>query len=80
MGPRVALSGQPLPPVLPEVAAALAAGRVGPEHVAIVRGSCATIPAAVSADERVRAEREPVLAKLAAPGMRNPADEHPCTY
>jgi hypothetical protein len=32
-----------------------------------------------SVDPQWRATWEPILAKLAAPGMCNPADEHPCT-
>ena len=145
LGPRTTLTGQPLEPLLPELAAAQAAGRIGPEHVAIARKAYAKIPATVSAESRARADRdlallageygpqafqkladhlvavldpdgdfsdrerrarrgarmgrqgadgmssltammtpelratlEPLLAKLAAPGMCNPADEHPC--
>lgn len=145
LGPRTTMTGEPLAPVLPELAAAQAAGRVGPEHVVIARKSIAKIPAAVPALDRERAEAdlamlagefdpetfqqladrlllllnqdgqfsdaerqahrslrlgrqgvdgmstlsgkitpelratlEPILAKLAAPGMCNSADEHPC--
>ncbi|MEB3048854.1 HNH endonuclease signature motif containing protein [Mycolicibacter sp. MYC123] len=145
LGPRTAVSGEPLAPVLPELAAAQAGGRVGPEHVVIARKTMAKIPAAVPAADRERAEAdlavlagqfdpetfqqladrllmllnqdgqfsdaerqahrslrlgrqgtdgmstlsgkitpelratlEPILAKLAAPGMCNSADEHPC--
>lgn len=145
LGPRTALSGEPLAPVLPALAAAQAAGRVGPEHVVIARKAYEKIPAAVPAAERERAESdltllaeefrpetfqrladhlvavldpdgelpdrerlarrwlrlgrqgadgmsslsgritpelratlEPILAKLAAPGMCNAADEDPC--
>lgn len=143
--PRATVTGQVLAPVLPGLAAAQAAGTVGPEQVEIVRKTYAKIPAAVDAQARERAEAdlamlagqfgpvalqrladhlllvldpdgdfsereraarrgvrmgrqlpdgmsrltgtispelraalEPILAKLAAPGMCNPADEHPC--
>ncbi|TXI57350.1 HNH endonuclease signature motif containing protein [Mycolicibacter arupensis] len=145
LGPRAAVTGEPLDPVLPELAAAQAAGQIGPEHVAIARKALAKIPTAVSAAYRQRAARdlavlasqfgpetfqrlaehlvavldpdgdftdrerlarrglrlgrqgidgmsslsghitpelratlEPILAKLAAPGMCNAADEQPC--
>ncbi|WP_067969012.1 HNH endonuclease signature motif containing protein [Mycolicibacter icosiumassiliensis] len=145
LGPRTAVTGEPLEPVLPTLAAAQAAGRVGPEHVVIARKALAKIPTAVAAADRERAEAdlailaqefgpetfarladhlvavlnpdgdftdrerlakrglrlgrqgvdgmsslsgtitpelratlEPILAKLAAPGMCNAADEHPC--
>lgn len=145
LGPRTAVTGEPLEPALPELAAAQAAGQVGPEQVAIARKALAKVPAAVSAAYRQRAERdlavlasqfgpetfqrladhlvavldpdgdfrdqerlarrgvrlggqgpdgmstltgkitpelratlEPILAKLAAPGMCNSADEQPC--
>lgn len=145
LGPRTALTGEPLEPVLPELAAAQAAGRIGPEHVAIARKALAKLPAALSFTDRQRAEAdlallagefgpetfarladhlvavldpdgdftereqlarrgvrlgrqdsagmstlsgritaelratlEPILAKLAAPGRCNAADEHPC--
>ncbi|GFG68545.1 HNH endonuclease signature motif containing protein [Mycolicibacter senuensis] len=146
LGPRTAITGEPLEPVLPGLAAAQAAGQVGPEQVAIARKAMDKIPARVAAADRERAERdlaqlatlfapesfqrlavhliasldqdgdepddrqrqaqrglrlgpqrpdglsslsgtispelratlEPVLAKLAAPGMCNAADEKPC--
>lgn len=145
LGPRVTTTGQPLPPVLPSLAAAQAAGSVGAEHVEIARKAYAKIPEVVAEPDRARAEAglaqlandygpqtfrkladhlvavldpdgdftdrermahrgirlghqnpdgmsalngritpelratlEPLLAKLAAPGMCNPADERPC--
>jgi hypothetical protein len=145
LGPRTAVTGEPLEPLLPELSAAQAAGRIGPEHVTIARKAYDKIPAGVDAAEREHAERdlallagefapetfqrladhlvavldldgdlpdrerqshrglrlgrqgmdglstlsgkitpelratlEPILAKLAAPGMCNAADEHPC--
>ena len=61
LGPRTALSGEPLEPVLPALAAAQAKGRVGPEQVAIARKAYAKIPAAVPAAERERAEADLAL-------------------
>lgn len=145
LGPRTSVTGEPLEPLLPALAAAQADGRIGPEHVAIARKAHASIPATVPAHDRERAEGhlavlaeeygpeifqrladhvvavlnpdddftdrerqarrglrlgrqdldgmssltgritpelratlEPILAKLAAPGMCNAADEHPC--
>ncbi|MCV7193046.1 HNH endonuclease signature motif containing protein [Mycolicibacterium brumae] len=145
LGPRVALDGQPLEPVMPTVAQGAAAGVIGPEQIAIVRDTYAKIPAAVDPETRADAEKElaelaasygpahlqklatvllmvldpdgdfadrrraakrglsvgaqthdgmrnlrasltpeawatlePILEKLAAPGMCNPEDEHPC--
>jgi Domain of unknown function (DUF222) len=37
LGPRTAMTGQPLQPVLPNAAAAQAAGNIGAEHVRIIR-------------------------------------------
>jgi len=45
LGPRTAMTGQPLAPILPRTAAAQARGRIGAEHVAITRGFSATCPA-----------------------------------
>ncbi|MEB3069792.1 HNH endonuclease signature motif containing protein [[Mycobacterium] vasticus] len=63
LGPRTAMSGEPLDPVLPNLAAAQAAGQVGPEHVAIARKAMDKIPARVAAADRERAEGD--LAELA---------------
>lgn len=63
LGPRVAISGEPLAPVMPALATAQAAGRVGPEHVAIARKAYAKIPIALNAADRERAEHD--LATLA---------------
>lgn len=146
LGPRTAMSGEPLDPVLPSLAAAQAAGQVGPEQMAIARKAMEKIPTTIDVKDRERAERdlaelatlfapetfgrlavhliavldqdgdepddrrrhaqrglrlgpqradglsslsgkispelratlEPMLAKLAAPGMCNSADEQPC--
>jgi hypothetical protein len=147
LGPRTALNGEPLAPVLPATAARQAAGRIGAEHVTILRTFFTKLPHWVDAttrevietqlariaattgpeelqttanelmahldqdgpmpddadrarkrclvigpqgpdgmsrisgwvDPELRATLEPAQAKLAAPGMCNPADEQPCT-
>ena len=145
LGPRTAITGEPLPPVWPHLAAAQAAGRLDGEHLAITRKFFTDLPATVDAATRAAAEKdlagaaattrpedyrncaalllallhpdgdfddadrqrrrgatmgrqgadgltefiatltpecravwEPIFAKLDAPGMCNPADEHPC--
>ncbi|RRR48584.1 HNH endonuclease [Mycolicibacter terrae] len=68
LGPRTAITGEPLEPVLPALAAAQAAGQVGPEQVAIARKAMAKIPAGVTVADRERAERDLVeLATLFTP-------------
>jgi hypothetical protein len=51
-GPRTALSGEPLAPALPNVAAAHTAGTIGAEHVRIIRRFFADLPAAVDYQTR----------------------------
>lgn len=63
LGPRTAMTGEPLEPLLPSLAAAQAAGQVGREQVAIARRAMDKIPARVAAADRERAERD--LAELA---------------
>ena len=145
LGPRRTLTGLPLEPKMPHLAAAQAEGLVGAEHVAITREFFAKLPGHVDRVTREQAERtlasaasqcgpqeygrsvrrlaalldqdgefsdrdrarrrgimlgkqgsdgltpisgtltpecraamEAILAKLAAPGMCNPEDPHPC--
>jgi hypothetical protein len=146
LGPRTAMTGEPLAPQLPNVAAAQARGDIGPEHIAKIAKCFHQLPAWVdyatreaaeahlariaaglgpeqfdqaadrlafllnqdgpAPDEAEHARRrcfilgkqgpdgmtefhglldpegratvEPILAKLGAPGMCNPEDEHPC--
>lgn len=145
LGPRTAVTGEPLDPLWPHLAAAQAAGQIDGEHVAITRKFFKDLPATVDATTRAAAEKdlagaaattrpedyrncaaflsallhpdgdfddadrqrrrgatmgrqhpdglteftatltpecravwEPIFAKLDAPGMCNPADEHPC--
>jgi Domain of unknown function (DUF222) len=147
LGPRAALTGEALAPLLAQTATAQADGTIGPEHVEAIRNFFDTLPAWVDTttreqaetsllpiavgfgpddlrtatatlavlidqdgpapDDRQRARKraihlgpqqsdgltrltgwldpeglatfEPILAKLAAPGMCNPDDHAPCT-
>jgi Domain of unknown function (DUF222) len=56
LGPRVALSGQPLAPALARVAAAQAGGRIGVEHVVVLRRFFDRLPSWVDATTRAQAE------------------------
>lgn len=68
LGPRTAISGEPLEPMLPALAAAQATGRIGPEQMAIARKALAKIPARVGAADWERAEADlAVLASEFAP-------------
>ena len=146
LGPRTALTGEALAPMLPNVAAAQACGQIGAEHVAIIEKFFDKLPHRIDAqtrglaeadlariatglgptqlraaadrlalllnqdgdlpddadrarrryftidkqdvdgmsrvhgllDPQARATLDAVLAKLAAPGMCNPADHDPC--
>lgn len=145
LGPRHALTGEPLPPLLTATAAAQRAGQIGGAHVRVIRAFLHQLPNCVDLPTREKAESElaglgaqyrpdqldklaakmidclnpdgnftdtdrarrrgiilgkqgsdgmspitgyltpearatvdAVLAKLAAPGMGNPADPHPC--
>ncbi|SKR46594.1 Conserved protein of uncharacterised function possible rep13e12 repeat protein [Mycobacteroides abscessus subsp. abscessus] len=58
LGPRRALTGEPLRPALPYVAHALREGRLGDEHVRIIRRFFDVLPDAVDADTREAAEKQ----------------------
>jgi hypothetical protein len=55
---RRALGGEALPSLLPETAAALAAGEIGPAQVKVITKTMNAIPAQVSAADREAAEAE----------------------
>ncbi|WP_156744770.1 DUF222 domain-containing protein, partial [Mycobacterium sp. 852014-52450_SCH5900713] len=57
LGPRRALSGEPLAPVLPATAAAQRAGAIGADHVAVVRRFFHQLPESVDIDTREQAEK-----------------------
>ncbi|MEU9806976.1 HNH endonuclease signature motif containing protein [Mycobacterium sp. NPDC050853] len=56
LGPRRAITGEPLEPQLPHTALALREGRLGDEHVRIIRRFFDVLPDAVDADTRAVAE------------------------
>jgi hypothetical protein len=64
LGPRTAMTGEPLQPVLPNVAAAQAAGTIGAEHVRIIRRFFADLPTAVDIETRQACEAD--LARIAS--------------
>jgi hypothetical protein len=64
LGPRTAITGEQLEPVLPNVAAGVVAGTIGAEHVRIIRSFWGHLPSAVDAGTREAAEAD--LAGIAA--------------
>ncbi len=63
LGPRTAMTGEPLEPVLSNTAAAQQRGEIGPEHVKIIRQFFAKLPGFVDFHTREAAESD--LAQLA---------------
>ena len=63
LGPRCALTGQPLPPLLPATATAQRDGRIGTGHVTVIRDFLHRLPSAVDIETRAQAESH--LAALA---------------
>ncbi|OBF28639.1 HNH endonuclease signature motif containing protein [Mycobacterium sp. ACS4331] len=57
LGPRRAMTGEVLEPVMPNVAARVAEGRVGPAHVDRIRKFFTALPDHVDLSARVEAER-----------------------
>ena len=64
LGPRRAISGEPLEPRLPATAAGQADGNIGPEHVRIIRRFFDQLPGWV--DTPTRAQAETTLRSIAA--------------
>jgi Domain of unknown function (DUF222) len=58
LAPRRALGGEPLAPLFPNTAAALAAGEIGPAQVKVITETMNAIPARVGGPEREAAEAE----------------------
>src|SRR5690242_12549114 len=56
LGPRRALSGEPLPPVLPATAAAQRDGAIGADHVAVIRRLFHQLPESVDLETCEHAE------------------------
>ena len=63
LGPRTALSGEALPPALPNVAAAQARGAIGSEHVRIIEKFFNALPSRIDGQTRELAEDD--LARIA---------------
>lgn len=57
LGPRRALTGEPLEPLLPATAAAQRDGAIGSEHVAVIRRLFRQLPESVDVETREHAER-----------------------
>jgi hypothetical protein len=76
LGPRTALTGEPLEPKLPNVAKRLAAGELGAEHVRIIRNFFHDLPAAVDFQTREGCEQTlaHVAAELTPEGLRKAAE------
>jgi len=68
LGERTAITGEPLPPVLPATAAAQRAGDIGAAHVAVIRGFWHRLPECVDAETRAHAEAQ--LARLGGASPR----------
>ncbi|GHP19716.1 hypothetical protein RN2511_044520 [Rhodococcus sp. NKCM2511] len=73
LGDRTALSGEPLPPLLPHTAAAVRAGLLGAQHVQMIREFFRHLPSTVDPQTRDRAEQQ--LVGLAS--TRRPDDFAP---
>ena len=58
LAPRRAMNGEALPPTLPNTAAALAAGEIGPAQVRVIAETMDAIPTTVSVTDRQAAEAE----------------------
>lgn len=63
LGPRRAMTGEPLAPKLPNVAAAQARGKIGPEHLRIIEKFFDDLPARI--DYQTRDQVEADLARIA---------------
>src|ERR1700722_1089458 len=64
LGQRCALTGEPLAPQLPATAAVQRGGKIGPDHVRVIRGFLRDLPCWIDADTRAHAEAQ--LADFAA--------------
>jgi Domain of unknown function (DUF222) len=58
LGPRTAVTGEALPPKLPNVAAAQARGEIGPEHVRIIEKFFDVLPSRIDCQTRDLAEAD----------------------
>ncbi|UNB51849.1 HNH endonuclease signature motif containing protein [Mycolicibacterium sp. YH-1] len=73
LAPRRTLTGQPLPPVLENTAAAQARGQINTEHIAIIRKFFADLPEHIDTQTRTDAETDlvRVAAKQSPEGLRS---------
>jgi hypothetical protein len=69
LGPRRQLTGPPLPPELPHVAAAVAAGDLGEDHLRVIGHAIDVLPSCVSTTDRDDVERS-----LVREAVKNDAD------
>nr|BBX76411.1 hypothetical protein MFLOJ_01980 [Mycobacterium florentinum] len=58
LGPRRAITGEPLPPLLTATAAAQRDGKVGPAHIAVIRQFFDRLPQSVDIETRECAEKD----------------------
>jgi hypothetical protein len=58
LGSRQALTGEPLPPLLPATAAAQRAGTIGAAHVKVIRSFLRELPCWIDIDTRMKAEAQ----------------------
>lgn len=58
LGTRTTLTGQPLPPALPAVAAAQRAGQLGPAHIHVIRALFTYLPDDIDAGTLAQAEQQ----------------------
>jgi len=65
LGPRRALTGAPLPPLLPAVAAAQAGGLINGDHVTVLRAAIKALPGWVDAITRAQIEVDLVRVAVA---------------
>jgi hypothetical protein len=63
LGPRQAMTGEPLEPQLPNTAAAQERGEIGPEHIKIIEGFFKDLPSHIDGQTRDLAEAD--LARIA---------------
>lgn len=63
LGPRRSITGEPLPPLRPEIAAAQRQGRIGGDHIAVIRSFFAYLPDDIDAGTLTQAEQQ--LSELA---------------
>jgi hypothetical protein len=61
-GPQAALTGEPLPPLRPQLAAAQSAGQVSAEHTRVILAALQGLPATASVEDELLAEKHLVEA------------------